>query len=202
MRARSLMIVATLIVNAAAAFAGGQQCQGKPARSESDFVFLAGGAQVQDTRYGLIWMRCLEGQTWDGATCKADDPKAVDPGPKLTYAEAKKYAAARSTPDEAWRLPTKVELITIREPGCYNPSLNLKLFPTEPAWSSDGAYWTSTPEAEGVALVDAIGASDAWQRTDPSHANHVRLVRTVPKEKPTSSPKDKPVAAPKEKRKP
>lgn len=181
--AAAFVVVGVIAASAVPASFAGQQCKDKPARSESDFVFLAGGAQVQDNRTGLIWMRCLEGQTWDGTTCKADDPKAVDPGPKLTYAEAKKYAAARSTPDEAWRIPTKAELITIREPGCYNPSVNLKLFPTEPAWSSDGAYWTTTPEAEGVALVDAIGASDAWQRTDASHTNHVRLVRNVPKEK-------------------
>ncbi len=178
--ARLAAAFVVLGATAAAALAGGQQCQGKPARSEADFVFLAGGAQVQDNRTKLIWSRCLEGQAWNGTTCLADDPKAVNPGPNLTYDDARKYAASRSTPEEAWRLPTKTELISIREPGCYNPSLNLRLFPSEPAWSSDGKYWTSTPEAEGVALVDAIGASDAWTRTDAGSAYHVRLVRNKP----------------------
>lgn len=161
---------------------GGQRCEGTPVRSSADFSFLAGGSQVFDHQTGLIWLRCLEGQEWNGSTCKAADPKAVNPGPSLTFAAAKRLAATRSKPPaEVWRLPTKAELLTIREPRCYNPSFSLELFPSEPAWSSDGHFWTSTREAKGVSVVDAIGASDAWSTTAANQTAHVRLVRKAPK---------------------
>ena len=127
-------------------------------------------------------MRCLEGQKWTGATCKAENPKEVNPGPGMTFEEARAFARSRSAGDQQWRVPTKRELVELREPGCYNPSLNLRIFPTEPAWSSDRHCWSSTPEGEGVALVDAIGASDAWTKTGPDKTNHVRLVRTPSKD--------------------
>lgn len=163
--------------------AGSQRCDGAPARQEADFAIVAGGTQVHDRKTGLIWARCLEAQTWNGSTCAADDPKAVNPGPNVSFAQAQKLAAARRKPGEDWRLPTKAELVSLREPGCYNPSVSLKLFPTEPAWSSDGHYWTATKEGKGVSVVDAIGQSDAWTTTDASKTAHVRLVRNAPKDK-------------------
>lgn len=174
-------LLAVLLASASApAFAGGQRCEGKPVRDAAQFEFLANGSQVLDHKTHLIWMRAIEGQTWDGTTCRADDPQAVNPGPGMTYAQARAYAKAKSAPTEAWRLPTRQELLTLREPGCYNPSFSLELFPTEPAWSSDGDFWTSTPQGSGRALVSAIGTSDSWSAIDPSKRNHVRLVRTVP----------------------
>ncbi|WP_110401137.1 Lcl C-terminal domain-containing protein [Sphaerotilus hippei] len=105
---------------------------------------------------------------------------AVNPGPRLTYQQAKALAVGKSTIDERWRLPTRKELLTLREPNCHNPSQNLNVFPTKPEWSSDGAFWSSTPEAQGVSVVSAIGTSDAWASTDGANTNHVRLVRTPP----------------------
>ncbi|MBY0234558.1 MAG: DUF1566 domain-containing protein, partial [Burkholderiaceae bacterium] len=81
--------------------------------------------------------------------------------------------------EEHWRIPTRKELLSLREPNCYNPSLNLAVFPSKPAWSGDGSFWTSTPEAKGVSLVSAIGTSDAWATTDDENTNNVRLVRTA-----------------------
>lgn len=161
---------------------GEQRCEGPLARPEADFSFLAGGAQVLDSKTGLIWMRCIEGQRWTGTSCLAEDPNAVNPGPRLTYAQARQLAASRSTTEEPWRIPTRAELVSLREPGCYNPSMSLRLFPTIPAWSSDGSFWTSTPEGQGVSLVSAIGTSDSWSATTPDKLNHVRLVRTQPKD--------------------
>jgi len=155
-----------------------QQCEGPHKRNAADFVAVGDGSQVYDKSSHLIWMRCIEDQTWNGSTCVANDPEAVNPGPRLTYQQAKALAVGKSTSDEAWRLPSRKELLTLREPNCYNPSQNLTVFPTKPAWSSDGAFWTSTPEAKGVSLVSAIGTSDAWASTDEANTHHVRLVRT------------------------
>lgn len=141
---------------------------------------MGDGSQVKDLKTKLIWMRCIEGQDWTGTVCKARDPDAVNPGPGLSYAGALAMARQMSTVTEHWRLPTKRELETLRASSCYNPSLNLQVFPTAPAWSSDGFFWTSTPEKTqrtGMWLVSAIGTSDSWEETGPEHRNHVRLVR-------------------------
>lgn len=155
-----------------------QQCEGPLKRTAADFVAVGDGSQVYDERSKLVWMRCIEDQSWNGSMCVANDPDAVNPGPRLTYQQAKALAVEKSTGEERWRLPTRKELLSLREPNCHNPSLNLKVFPSKPAWSSDGFFWTSTPEAKGVSLVSAIGTSDAWATTDDENTNHVRLVRT------------------------
>ncbi len=183
MRTWLLALVSTLVSVSGAVTAGEQSCKGAPSRSEDDFVVVGGGEQIQDTKTGLIWARCIEGQSWSGDTCVADDPQAVNPGPRVTFAQAQKMAASKSAKEEGWRIPTKTELLSLREPNCYNPSMSLKLFPTKPAWSSDGAFWTSSREGQGVSVVSAIGTSDAWSATDESKTNHVRLVRTLPKKR-------------------
>lgn len=182
MRSILSLIFSALALLPGTVHAGEQTCSAPAARNEADFVFLAGGEQVQDMKTGLIWARCIEGQSWNGETCVADDPDAVNPGPRVTYAQALKLAASMSSAEESWRLPTKAELLTLREPNCYNPSMSLRLFPTQPAWSSDGSFWTSSREGQGVSVVSAIGTSDAWSSTDKSKTHHVRLVRTAPKQ--------------------
>jgi hypothetical protein len=184
MRTIAPIIVVLLLGGSGAALGGEQRCQGDRARNEADFAFLANDSQVLDKRTGLIWMRCIEGQTWTGATCVAEDPNAVNPGPRLTYEQARWLAASRSTDREKWRVPTQKELLSLREPNCYSPSMSLRLFPTQPAWSSDGSFWTSTREAKGVAVVSAIGTSDSWSTIEPTKVHHVRLVRSAPKEAP------------------
>lgn len=174
-----------LVLTLTGARAGEQRCDGPLKRDAADFEAVGDGSQVLDRKTRLIWTRCIEGQVWTGSVCRAGDPQAVNPGPKLSYGGAVKYAASRVSAKESWRIPTKKELLTLREPGCHNPSLNLTVFPTEPAWSSDGMFWSSTPESKvGRALVSAIGTSDSWSDTSPSKMHHVRLVRTAPTETP------------------
>lgn len=177
---KSFTLVLACVGSACLPADAAQQCEGPPKRNAAEFSALGDGAQVLDKSTNLIWMRCIEDQSWTGSTCVANDPDAVNPGPRLTYQQAKALAAAKSSSEERWRLPTRKELLTLREPNCYNPSQNLAVFPSKPEWSSDGAFWTSTPEAKGVALVSAIGTSDAWASTDDGNTNHVRLVRTAP----------------------
>lgn len=162
---------------AAPALAGEQRCSGPIRRAATEFQISGDGTEVMDRKNGLIWRRCIEGQTWTGATCQADDDKAVNPGPRMTYQDAQRFAASVATSDKRWRLPTSRELATLREPNCYNPSFSLELFPTSPEWRSDGFFWTTTPEGGGLALVTAIGTSDAHATPATDHTNHVRLVR-------------------------
>lgn len=176
----SLTLALACAVSMGSSASASQQCDGPLTRHGSEFSPVGDGSQVYDKTTHLIWMRCIEDQSWNGTTCVANDPDAVNPGPRLTHAQAKAWAAEKSTSDEQWRLPTRKELLTLREPHCHNPSQNLSVFPTMPAWSNDGAFWTSTREATGVSLVSAIGSSDAWATTASGNTNHVRLVRTPP----------------------
>jgi hypothetical protein len=164
--------------------AGEQRCSGPLHRPVSDFVEIGDGSQLLDKKSKLIWMRCIEDQTWAEGVCHANEPDAVNPGPRVTYSQALALAAQHSASSQKWRLPTYRELDALREPNCYNPSANLSLFPTKPAWSSDGAFWTQSPapEADRRKLVSAIGQSDSWSKTDDSQTNHVRLVREASKE--------------------
>lgn len=177
---RPFFVLAASAAFAVTAFAGTQSCEGPAQRAAADFEVLGDGDQLLDKKTQLIWMRCIENQAWTGKTCLAKDPTEVNPGPRLSYAQALQLAASTSTPTERWRLPTRQELLTLREPTCTNPSMSLALFPTQPAWSSDGMFWTSTPEAKGRAVVSAIGSSDAWADTQVGNQHHVRLVRQVP----------------------
>jgi len=170
-----------LVATGSAADAGEQRCEGAMRRPVSEFTPLGDGSELLDTKSGLIWWRCLEGQSWTGSSCKAEDPRAVNPGPRMTFPAAQAFAVAQSTPEVQWRLPTLAELDAIREPNCYNPSFSLELFPTEPAWSSDGFFWTTTPQGNGRAVVSAIGNSDATSRKPSDDTNHVRLVRKAAK---------------------
>lgn len=177
---RPFFVLAASAAFAVSAFAGSQTCEGPAQRAAADFEVLGDGAQLLDKKTQLIWMRCIENQTWTGKTCAAKDPDEVNPGPRLSYTQALQLAASTSTPNERWRLPTRQELLTLREPTCTNPSMSLVLFPTQPTWSSDGMFWTSTPEAKGQAVVSATGSSDAWAETKADHQHHVRLVRNAP----------------------
>lgn len=181
---RPLAVLAASAAFTVSALAGSQTCEGPAQRSAADFEVLGDGAQLLDKKTQLIWMRCIENQAWTGKTCAAKDPEEVNPGPRLNYAQALQLAASASTPNERWRLPTRTELLTLREPSCSNPSMSLTLFPTQPAWSSDGMFWTATPEAKGRAVVSAIGSSDAWAETKAGTQHHVRLVRSAPPKSP------------------
>ena len=176
MKQPALFLLMTFCATAPA-LAGEQRCDGPQRRAASEFRIVGDGSEILDTKSNLVWRRCIEGQTWTGGTCQADDPRAVNPGPRMTYGAAQQFAASLSTPEKSWRLPKAAELIALREAGCYNPSFSLDLFPTSPDWSSDGFFWTSTPDGGGLATISAIGTSDAHETPAPDHVNHVRLVR-------------------------
>jgi hypothetical protein len=183
------------LLAAAPSIAGQQTCNGPPSRQSSDFVISSDGLEVRDLKTGLIWSRCMEGSTWTGSVCLSQSAEYANviPAEQFTYSAALQRAAARSTPQMTWRLPTMHELETIREPGCYNPSANLTLFPVAPDWSSDGSLWSTTQRYKGVfpasgargpaggrVAMSAIGTSDSWTNTINDEFHYVRLVRADP----------------------
>lgn len=87
---------------------------------------------VTDTRTGLVWKKCTEGTSGQDCTGTAS---------ALTWTQAL-TAANNSTHANhtAWRLPSIMELRSLIETSCFNPSINRNIFNRV----GSGAYWTST----------------------------------------------------------
>lgn len=104
----------------------------------SRYTLFTNGTAL-DKQTGLIWMRCAEGQTWDGKTCQgvAD---TLGWQVALQYAESVVFAGKSD-----WRLPNIKELKSLRELRCY-PAINLTVFPNT-ADSLDSLFWSSSPYA-------------------------------------------------------
>jgi hypothetical protein len=103
--------------------------------ADARFVVSADGQEVLDTRTQLVWRRCVEGMSWDGAACKG---KAS----KFKFGEARQHAqAAPGAPGKAWRLPMKDELFSIVIKQKKKPMTDTAAFPDAPA----SLHWAKRP---------------------------------------------------------
>lgn len=130
------LIKATLLIllNLVILQAVGQTCKDTiPASTPTD-RFVINGEEVTDTVTGLIWQRCSLGQS--GANCEQ--------GSAMSYTWSGALQAAQAQ-GQSWRLPNLKELRSIVEEKCYNPAINLDVFPGTP--SSD--FWSASPGAYG-----------------------------------------------------
>ena len=123
-------------------------CNNAIPKTTPDNAFtLHNNGTVTHNKTGLMWMRCLLGQTWDGNTCSSSS-QTYEWSAALQAADGYSFAAYSN-----WRLPNKNELASIVEEACYSPAINTLAFPNTPTsaswadWSSS-AVWSSTP-AEG-----------------------------------------------------
>lgn len=127
-------------------------------------------ATIVDKVAGLQWMRCSQGQNWNGSTCSGS---IESHSWKQAMLQAKSHRFAGFTD---WRLPTYKELVTILETVCFNPAIKKKVFPGTPSVS----YWTSSRYASNRHSAWAVN----FQYGD-ANANYignslaVRLVRTL-----------------------
>ncbi len=132
-----------------------------------DFIDNKNGT-VTHKRTGLIWQRCVIGQTWAGGACSG----AAN---TYSYNHALNLTSTFAGYND-WRIPNENELLSIGEYGSYNPAINLVLFPilnTPNPW-----IWSSSPSSSG---------SDSAWRLDINHGHSansyknsnlaVRLVR-------------------------
>ena len=133
-----------------------------------------GDGTLTDVEPDLTWMRCSLGQTWTGTTCT---------GTPVTYS----WQAAQDAADKLnreggyanhhdWRVPKIAELASIVERQCFNPRINLALFPATPA----AYFWTATMRP-GSAKDDPYAYTISFGKEGPRHAAkeeklNVRLV--------------------------
>jgi hypothetical protein len=92
---------------------------------------------------GLMWKRCLEGQTLVDGFC-AGMPIIYEWADALAAAHAATYAGYGD-----WRLPNPKELLSIVEDRCAAPGLNADLFPISTDVGLGGVFgmWSATPTA-------------------------------------------------------
>lgn len=108
------------------------------------FVVSQNGLSVTDTITGLVWQR-------DASSSRAGCAN----GTTCTWAEAKAYCSSLILGGvKGWRLPTRVELLTIVDYTVNNPPLDATIFPLPLSLIRD--FWTSTPSAQ---YPDDVG----WQ---------------------------------------
>lgn len=83
---------------------------------------------------GLMWTRCLLGQT--GSDCSGGAAKTYGLQAALQTADIYSFAGYSD-----WRLPNKKELVSIVERACFNPAINATVFSNAPA----SRVWSSSP---------------------------------------------------------
>jgi hypothetical protein len=144
-----------------------------PASTPTGQFVAHGDGTLTDTRTGLMWKQCVEGRS--GAGCAS--------GRVATFT----WQGALQRPEDVnggggfaghtdWRLPNINELRSIVEEQCWDPAINLILFPNDP-----GTYvWSSSPNAGNSNYAWGLtffggNAYPSGRRDDYSFA--VRLVR-------------------------
>ncbi len=107
---------------------------------------INGDGTVTDSKTGLMWKQCVEGK--EGVDCATDTLSSFTWDQALQQPEILNASGGFASHTD-WRLPNIKELSSILEMGCYQPAVNLTLFPGDP-----GSYvWSGSPYAG-----DAYGA--------------------------------------------
>jgi len=100
------------------------------------------GGSVEDMQSTLVWSRCAEGMTWNGATCAGVAEFA-------TYAEAAALAAARRKAEGVhWRVPSVGEMKQLSKRIAGARAAERKPFPAAP----QGLYWTASVRVDTGAV--------------------------------------------------
>lgn len=143
--------------------------RGASAAPATRFTYINAGTEVADAQTNLIWRRCVEGMSWNGATCIGADSRFT-----------REQALAQAQSQTGWRLPNIKELTSIVDRSTSSPAFNASIFPVTPMFG----LWTSTPfigvdtSIEGGWYVDAVTGTSAAMFF-PTSAFSIRLVKDV-----------------------
>lgn len=149
-------------------------CETGGINPDTDYINNGDGT-VTHNPTGLIWKRCLEGQTYSSNGSCAGTPTAMNWVNALKLSTTATFASQSD-----WRLPNIKELRSLVEECRTNPSINSNLFPNTPSVSHN--VWSSTPKRTYFTLSDTFvwGVSfDAGGSYNDFSGNNllVRLVR-------------------------
>lgn len=123
-----------------------QECDasGSDATTPASFFDMKINGTATEKESGLMWMRCALGQHWRDGQCSIAYEKftfvAASSSGKIFNSEGG-FSGYKD-----WRLPTIEELSNIVEHACYEPAINLTVFPQAPVTG----YWSSTEHASYI----------------------------------------------------
>jgi hypothetical protein len=154
-----------------------QECN-KAIPSTTSHLQDNGDGTISDPKMGLVWKKCNEGQNWNSGDNSCEG-KANSYDWLAALQQAKNINNDSEEENRGkmdWRVPNIKELISIVELKCWNPSVNISVFPRTPvSW-----YWSSS-------LYTYYGTNYAWSSyfyyghkdgNDKDNSKHVRLVRS------------------------
>ncbi len=104
------------------------------ARPASDYADHGDGS-VTHRPSGLVWQRCLVGQSWADGTCSG-------PASTLSWQAAQTQRSTLAGHTD-WRVPTQDELLTLVDYTQPNRAINTTVFPDTPG----KAFWSATSHA-------------------------------------------------------
>ncbi len=136
------------------------------------YIVSPDGTEVQDNLAGVVWRRCLEGQSFSFGQCGGTVST-------FTHEAALAHAAAVAVATgQDWRVPNVKELGSVVNHAAIQPAID-GVFPNVPNLKS----WTSTP------MRFSGGTSSAWHveffqgyvaGQSRLALNNIRLVRSLP----------------------
>jgi Protein of unknown function (DUF1566) len=139
------------------------------------FSVSSNGQEVTHEVNGLIWRRCLEGQTLNQGACT--DPVDIL---SISHSAALARASAQaSATGQAWRLPNAKELLSIVDTRFANPALDPALFPVPPQ-PTINYVWSATPDSLNLSSAWAVNMELGYSTQSSLDIGGVRLVRTKP----------------------
>jgi hypothetical protein len=135
-----------------------------PARSAlpnpASYTVSDSGNQVSDNVTGLIWQRNVDSRSYE-------------------WEEAKHYCACLTVDGVAgWRLPSRIELVSISDWTTSNPSIDSNAFPSTPSEN----FWSSSVLTNGDPTLGwfVFFGSGFSSYRDMGYMNHARCVTTPP----------------------
>jgi len=149
-----------------------QTCQTAsiPSTTPTSRFTMNGNGTVTDTKTGLMWKKCSEGQS--GTDCSSGSAATYTWQQALQQAQTVNSGSFAGYSD--WRVPNVKELVSITEKQCVEPAINLTVFPNTPSsW-----FWSSSPGASvsnGAWIVYFSIGNSSYDFKDSF--NYVRLVR-------------------------
>lgn len=157
--------------------AAAQTCTGDDVSTPtSRFTFNSDGT-VTDTQTGLMWKRCLEGQTFsdNGTSSNYLDDNCTGEVSTMSWKGALNLAQIA----DGWRIPNLKELKSIVEFCQASPAINQEVFPN----AESGLVWASSPvntagsTSKSWTVHFGVGY-DHW--ADRVNFAHIRMVRSAP----------------------
>lgn len=139
-QARALMLAATMLSSTGVT---AQTCITDsilPTTAEDRFIVRDLGVIV-DAKTGLTWTRCPVGQTFNGGSSECEGSADAFTDWEAAMGQVSVANSEGLGGKAQWRAPSIKELGSIVERQCYEPAINLALFPG----TENAIFWTSTP---------------------------------------------------------